>query len=197
MTRSLRLVVAVVALLCALGRSEARQGPSLNQIDDFLQQWLVRQDVEAAARRFSIPHVSRQLGGMSDDAVSGWVARVLTMWLVEDHGTVAAQGHGDPSSAAWQALPATPVAISGRRRQFQSLDAALVHPGPEGGKLYQRDSIKVPNPQELELRSPMVELVHFQLRGLPTDVISLAFGEVAAAGEKPSLRVISFSWTVK
>lgn len=199
MTRYRWLLVAVALVLSASGVAEARQSSEPNPINDFLQQWLVKQDVEAAASRFSIPHLSRQLGvSVSGDGfTSRWIARALTMWLAEDHGAIAAMGHGDPSSAAWQALPGTPSAISGRRRQFQSLEAALVHPGPEGGKLYQRDSIKVPNPRELELGSPMIELVHFQLRGLPTDVISLVFGEVTAAGQKPSLQVISFSWTVK
>jgi hypothetical protein len=79
---------------------------------DFLQQWLVRRDVDAALKYIDVAAVASQFAGdarmATPAAVDEWCGKFLTMQLLDDHAAANDVGHGDPAHPRYGELPRRP-----------------------------------------------------------------------------------------
>jgi hypothetical protein len=90
------------------------QAALLRAASEFLRQWLVQRDIDAAMKYVDLAELSAQFDGdarlATRAAVQDWCGRFLTIQLIDDHGAVNRAGHGDPGHPRYAELPTRPRA---------------------------------------------------------------------------------------
>jgi hypothetical protein len=82
---------------------------ALRAIDEFLRDWLVRRDVDAAMKYVDLGALASQFVGdrwlSTPAAIEEWCGKFLTIQLTDDHAAVNEAGRGDSSHPRYGELP--------------------------------------------------------------------------------------------
>jgi len=109
--------------------------------DEFLETWLVKQDIDKAISHVSLDDEYKQALLESVEQIPQnfdlnlHTRKILVMFLVEDHGSLEALGHGNPNHPRYSELSINPTNLQSRI-QPPNLSEVLIlnrlEPSPEG-----------------------------------------------------------------
>lgn len=104
-------------------------------LESFLKQWIISRRIDSAIDIADIEEIRLQLDEWREGAnvevpdARDWMRRVLLMWLIEDHGTVEALGHGYPYVANYTRLPRSEdeakAELVTQKERYERLDDAI------------------------------------------------------------------------
>jgi hypothetical protein len=164
-------------------------------VSEFLTRWIVRQDIEGSLEYIDVGSVAKGLatgkGELRAQEDNLWVATVLSMWLMADHGLVNFLGHGIPlpGDENQRNFLILSSAISDRDRfpyrRSETLSQAIRAPATEAPFL-----ISLAPSEDRQTRSGLpTYLLTFQFNHAPHDVLLLSI-----RGQDHDWQVTSIEW---
>ena len=111
-TRAERRAVDFIHPIALLASSRLAPVPVLDAATTFFTTWFVGLDVKRAVTNVNLSAVQQEFREgefKSTEQVEVWCRRFLTMWLVADHGSIEAAGHGKPDVEGFAKLPDVPL----------------------------------------------------------------------------------------
>lgn len=161
-------------------------------VRQFLSRWLIEQDIRGAAALTDLDRVAaglaaddnKDLQGAVRPQASEWVATVLGMWLIQDHGSVNAAGHGRPERGFADLRGLVEDRSRAARVQPRALEDAVR--SPDGSAPFVLIPMRRNPADDPRLRRYAVML---RFRHTPRDVLYLV-----VEGSERKWRIVGIDW---